>query len=288
MAGYTDSAKLKQGMEVVGSDGTKVGKIASLDNNQIVVEKGFFFPSDYAIPMSAVASVDNDKAYLSVTKDQALHKEWGAGSLTTRTSDATAYAAANQAQPVDTAAYADQTTRVDANQPLIIDVREEELTATKHAVDAGNMTINKTVVSEERTLDVPITEERVNVTRRNVDREDAGDATAFQEGTIEIPLHTEQVDLEKRVRVGEEVEVAKEAVQKTQQVTGTVRREVVNVTDTTQGNVRGDMASASSVTDAGKTSAGSLTDAAKAKGLLDRADNAARDAANKVKNKSQR
>jgi len=43
----------------------------------------------------------------------------------------------------------------------------------------------------------------------------------------------EQVELEKRVRVAEEVEVGKEAVQRTERVGGTVRREEVRVDDQT-------------------------------------------------------
>jgi uncharacterized protein (TIGR02271 family) len=89
------------------------------------------------------------------------------------------------------------------------------------------------VVEEERTLDVPVTEERVRVTRRTVDRAGTADDGAFTEGTIDVPVRGEQVELEKRVRVAEEVEVGKEAVQRTERVGGTVRREEVRVDDQT-------------------------------------------------------
>ena len=39
--------------------------VAAVYPGYIVVEKGFFFPTDYYIPMSAVASYDNDRVYLT-------------------------------------------------------------------------------------------------------------------------------------------------------------------------------------------------------------------------------
>jgi uncharacterized protein (TIGR02271 family) len=43
----------------------------------------------------------------------------------------------------------------------------------------------------------------------------------------------EEVDVQKRVRVAEEIEVGKEAVQRTERVAGTVRREEVRVEEST-------------------------------------------------------
>ena len=107
---------------------------------------------------------------------------------------------------------------------------EEELTATVRPQEAGAVRIEKDVVSEQRTLDVPVTEERVRVERRVVDRPvTAADADAFEETVIEVPLRTETVDLQKQARVAEEVVISKEAEQRTEQVSGTVRREEVFV-----------------------------------------------------------
>lgn len=102
------------------------------------------------------------------------------------------------------------------------------------------------MVEETRAVEVPITEEHVQVTRRAVDRDAAGDATAFQGGTIEVPLTTEEVDLQKRVRVAEEIEVDREQVQTTQQVQGTVRKKVVDVDE-----VQTDVSSHTTRTDTG-------------------------------------
>jgi uncharacterized protein (TIGR02271 family) len=109
-------------------------------------------------------------------------------------------------------------------------VMEEELTATVRGQDAGAVRIAKDVVEEERTLDVPVTEERVRVERRVVDRPvSAADADAFEETVIDVPLRSETVDVQKQARVAEEVVVSKEAVQRTERVADTVRKEEVFV-----------------------------------------------------------
>src|SRR5918993_5588501 len=75
--GYTTS-DITTGAEVYGADGDKVGTVAAIYPGYIVVEKGFFFPTDYYIPMSAVASYGNDQVYLNLAKDAALNSGWDA------------------------------------------------------------------------------------------------------------------------------------------------------------------------------------------------------------------
>jgi len=119
---------------------------------------------------------------------------------------------------------------VAAEDELRIPVMEEELTATVRQQEAGAVRIEKDVVAEERTLEVPVTEERIRVERRVVDRPATGaDAGAFEETVIDVPLRSETVDVQKQARVTGEVVVSKEAVERTEQVGGTVRREEVYV-----------------------------------------------------------
>lgn len=66
----------REGMTVYGADGDKVGKVVAVDPSYIVVEKGFFFPTDYYIPTSAINTIDDDNVYLTVSKDEALNQGW--------------------------------------------------------------------------------------------------------------------------------------------------------------------------------------------------------------------
>lgn len=118
-----------------------------------------------------------------------------------------------------------------ASDTIRVPLSEEELTASRRTVDRGTVRVEKDVVEEDRSLDVPVTEEEVHVERRYVDREPAPGETAFQEGTVEVPVRGQDVDVQKRARVTGEVDVEKRPVERTQRVTGTVRHEEAHVED---------------------------------------------------------
>jgi len=69
---------ISEGADVYGADGGKVGSVIAVQPGYVVVEKGFFFPTDYYIPSSAIASAGDDGVYLNVTKDAALNQGWDA------------------------------------------------------------------------------------------------------------------------------------------------------------------------------------------------------------------
>src|SRR5919112_1468403 len=91
---------ITEGTDVVDSSGDKVGKVTAVQNNYLVVEKGFFFPTDYYIPSSAIRTYDGDKVYLNVTKDEALNQGWDPQPTATTTTDTS----------TDRADYTDTTT----------------------------------------------------------------------------------------------------------------------------------------------------------------------------------
>src|SRR5215203_2065661 len=226
--GYT-ATDIITGAEVFGADGDKVGTVAAVYPGYLVVEKGFFFPTDYYIPLSAVASYDNNQVYLNLSKDAALQSGWDAQptDLETARYDTTLTSTDTL---IGTETDRVAATRVGSDEEIRVPVMEEELTATVRGQEAGAVRIEKDVVTEQRTLDVPVTEERVRVERRVVDRPvTAADASAFEETVIDVPLRSETVDVQKQARVAEEVIVGKEAVQRTERVTDTVRREEVFV-----------------------------------------------------------
>jgi uncharacterized protein (TIGR02271 family) len=240
MNATTQQWNFREGTEVFGSDGDKVGKIVATTNRYFVVEKGFFFPNDYYIPMSAISTYDDDKIYLNVTKDEALNQGWDTQPLDVETDNAvestSGYAADTGTMRTGTTT-ASTTAATTDQETLRVPVHEEEMTATTRPVDRGSVNVSKDVVTEEQTLNVPVTEERVQVERRAVDREVTPDDTAFQEGTISVPVKGEEVDLQKRTRVTEEVDIGKQATQQTKQVGGTVRKEQVRVEDNSDATV---------------------------------------------------
>src|SRR5215212_11027617 len=225
MSSSSYANQVSVGDEVYGSDGDKVGTVSEVQTGYIVVEKGFFFPTDYYIPTSAVASASDGQVYLSTTRDAALNSGWDTVPDVQTTASA---ATIDTFTETDTERIA--AAQVGTDEEIRIPVMEEELTATVRQQEAGAVRIEKDVVTEEQTLEVPVTEERVRIERRVVDRPvSAADADAFEETVIDVPLRTETVDLQKQARVAEEVVVSKEAVERTEQISGTVRREEVIV-----------------------------------------------------------
>ena len=255
---------LMEGDEVYGSDGEKLGKVVAADANYVVIEKGWFFPTDYYIPTSAITSYADGKATLNVTKDVALNQGWDVAPTSYSTDTVTTetvvtdtpvggYSTDEDVTTTSTYAtdtanlatgYADTTTTRTTemtDDTLTVPVYEEELVATKRREEVGGARIEKTVESVQETIEVPVTEERLKVVRRVVDRDvSAADAgQIFEDVIVDVPIEVEDVDVETRARIAEEVEIQREDVQRTEQVTGTVRREHVEVTEAVPGAVEG-------------------------------------------------
>jgi uncharacterized protein (TIGR02271 family) len=240
MSWSAGSNQITVGDDVYGSDGDKVGTVAEVQPGYIVVEKGFFFPTDYYIPMSAVTSAGGGQVTLNVVKDVALNSGWDtvpdADAVIIDTepdTDTVVTASTTDIGVADRASTGGQREigayEVAAEDELRIPVVEEELTATVRPTEAGAVRVEKRVVEEDRVLEVPVTDEQIRVERRIVDRPVGAETQAFEEIVIDVPLTTEQVELQKQARVAEEIVVSKEATQRTEQVSGTVRREEVYV-----------------------------------------------------------
>ncbi|HEV2066124.1 MAG TPA: hypothetical protein VGR08_04760, partial [Thermomicrobiales bacterium] len=61
-----DSAwTIEVGADVIGTCGHKVGDVVAVRDDHIVVEKGFFMPTDFYIPKSAIQKNDDHGLYLN-------------------------------------------------------------------------------------------------------------------------------------------------------------------------------------------------------------------------------
>ena len=74
-----------------------------------------------------------------------------------------------------------------------------------------------------------MTREEVTVERRRVEPTPVEGAIGEGDETIRVPVHADEVSVEKRAVVTEEIGVGKRKVQDTQQVSGTVRREEARI-----------------------------------------------------------
>jgi uncharacterized protein (TIGR02271 family) len=110
-----------------------------------------------------------------------------------------------------------------------LELREEELRTEKERVQAGEVRLRKEVVTEQRTIEVPVTREEVVIERRPAvaGQEAGGSIGEGQE--IRIPIMEEEVRVEKTPVVREEVSLKKRQVQDTERVSETVRREEARI-----------------------------------------------------------
>jgi uncharacterized protein (TIGR02271 family) len=121
--------------------------------------------------------------------------------------------------------------RSNVDDSATVQLREEELRTEKERVQAGEVRLRKEVVTEQRTVEVPVTREEVVVERRPAARgqEAAGDIGDGEE--IRIPVMEEEVRVEKTPVVKEEVSLKKRQVHDTERVSDTVRREEARIDD---------------------------------------------------------
>jgi uncharacterized protein (TIGR02271 family) len=109
---------------------------------------------------------------------------------------------------------------------------EEELVAGTREREAGQLKVRKRVRTDRETIEVPTKHEEVSVERVPV----SGEATEAQIGEDEVvmPVTEEEVVVDKRAVAKEEIRVRKDVVEDTEVVEEDVRREEIDVEDSTE------------------------------------------------------
>lgn len=128
---------------------------------------------------------------------------------------------------------------------LRVPVMEEQLNVEKRQAQLGEVQVHKKVEQEQVNVPVELRREEVHVEQRDVNNRpiQAGEYdTAFQEGTIRVPVRGEEAVVNKQAVVTGEVAINKDVKADRQTVADTVRRERVDVDDSSvrqkQGVVR--------------------------------------------------
>src|SRR3954447_17329891 len=115
-----------------------------------------------------------------------------------------------------------------ADQDYRVQLRGEMLQAHKERVNRGEVRLRKDVVTENRSIEVPVTREELVIERTDVSGgTPTGEIGSDQE--IRVPLSEERVSVEKTPIVTGEVRVGKRQVQENRTVSDNVRHEEVRV-----------------------------------------------------------
>jgi uncharacterized protein (TIGR02271 family) len=129
---------------------------------------------------------------------------------------------------------------LDNEQGRKVQLREEQLQATKQPVQAGEVRIGKEVVTEEKTINVPVQREQVYVEQRNVAPRPTDQPIGDDGEVIRVPVIEEQVQVQKQAVVTGEVLIGKQTTQENQQVSDTVRREEARIEQEGDVNIQGE------------------------------------------------
>jgi uncharacterized protein (TIGR02271 family) len=114
-----------------------------------------------------------------------------------------------------------------------VQLREEELQVHKTPVQTGEVRVGKEIVTEHKTIQVPVQREEVVIERHPASGSAAGGIRAGEE--IRIPVKEEEVHVDKVTVAKEDVTVGKRIVHDTETVSGNVRKEEVKIEE--KGNV---------------------------------------------------
>jgi uncharacterized protein (TIGR02271 family) len=218
-----DSKQVYEGMDVFDAHNEKIGTVdAILDaagsgasgsgGGYLRVPTGFLgMGREHHIPFKAIRSIEGERIYVNFARDRLDELGYGEG-------------------PTDTDRRVGSPGRIDSPEAARrLQLREEELIARKRSVETGRVHVGKEVVSEQRTLEVPVTREEVTIERHPVERRPSDKPIEETSRTIDVPIHEERVDVDKKAVVYEEVGVRKDQVTQTERVSGQVRREEARI-----------------------------------------------------------
>ncbi|MFC3886019.1 YsnF/AvaK domain-containing protein [Bacillus songklensis] len=115
-----------------------------------------------------------------------------------------------------------------ADHDVKLQLRKEQLDISKKWVQTGAVTMHKEVVTEEKTIVVPVTHEELVIEKKVLDAENPDDKSEHAE-TIRIPISEERIEVVKHPTALEDVAIYKRQFQQTEHVEETLKKEKVRV-----------------------------------------------------------
>ena len=254
MIKQNQARQLLDGGHVVGSDGENIGKIGQvyLDNESgdvtwVTVKTGLFGSNESFVPTDAASvsgdtvTVPYDKATiknaphssdagdaLSPEQENDLYTYYGVGTSVSTDNLSTDTVTTGA---VDTREYRDEASAAAASTDGYVTRSEEQLRVGTTVREAGRARLRKFVVTENQTVTVPVSHEEVRVVRERIQPGESLTGVTLGEDSVEVVLHEDQVVVDKDVVGVEKIRLATETVTEQRQVTETVRKEQVEISD---------------------------------------------------------
>jgi uncharacterized protein (TIGR02271 family) len=244
------------GRTVYGSDGDKIGEVGQvyLDDETgrpewATVRTGLFGTKESFVPLAQSSQtddgltvpydkstvkdaprVDADQGHLSQSEEAELYRHYGLEYSESQSDTGYADTTTGTSGGVDV----DRSAGHDTSGPDTDDAMtrsEEQLKVGTQSREAGRARLRKHVVTEQQTVNVPVTREEVRVEREPITEGNVGQATSgadISEEEHEVVLHEERPVVEKETVPVERVRLGTEKVTEQESVTETVRKEEID------------------------------------------------------------
>ena len=226
-----DMDSVRNGMFVMGTQGERIGKVIRCNDETFVVEKGVFFPKDYELRYDHITDVTGGTVRYALT-------DFLRGRTPEASKPAAATVAGPALVGAESAAASASTRRADTpaerdRDEIRIPLLREEIGIEKVARESGHVRIHKSVITEEKRFSVPVTREEIVIEHVAIGR----DATltgddAFVEDTVDVPLYEEEVRVSKHPVLEEEVVVRTVAHSVDREGSAMLRHEEAEIEDT--------------------------------------------------------
>jgi uncharacterized protein (TIGR02271 family) len=211
--------------EARGINDADLGEVQmDIGETYVHTKKGLISKKDYYLPKYLVDGYDGERVRFRITEDDAENlysKEADPNRLVTETDLGYRERFAEERKTLPE--------NIETRIPLIT----EDLNVLKTQREE-ELHVKKRPVTEQKTVEVPVTREEVTIERKSIAASDsvtaaAGERPVESEQDIRVPIKSEEVHVSKTPRVEEEVVVKKEPVTETRTVTDEVRSETVDV-----------------------------------------------------------
>jgi uncharacterized protein (TIGR02271 family) len=226
-----DKNNVREGMFVTSTKGERIGKVIRSGSDTFVVEKGALFPKDYELRYDHITDVRNGGITYSLVdffqREERLQRAAvppaTAAAVSTSTPDLNAARLA--------AAKVTAAPRLD-DKEVRIPLMREELEVDKVNRESGHVKIHKSVKSEEKHFTVPVRREEIVIEHVTSFAGSVGaEGAEFREETLDIPLHEEEVRISKHPVLREEVVIRMVAHSVEKEASAILRHEEAEVED---------------------------------------------------------
>jgi uncharacterized protein (TIGR02271 family) len=231
--------EVRAGMTVTSTKGERLGNVVRCGADTFVVEKGVFFPKDYELRYDHITALNGEQIAYSLSDADSRFASVAETARGGMVGSAATTAAAARAATAPARAVAPASASTSRQQEMRIPLMEEEIGIEKVSRETGHVRIHKTVKTEEKHFIVPVTREDVVIERVSASGDEEASELAFQEQTVDLPLHEEDLRVTKRSHVREEVVVHPIVQAMEKEASASLRHEEAEIEDTRGPRARG-------------------------------------------------